>query len=280
MLEAARNLASVGARPLCVTDCLNFGNPERPRGVLSARTSNFRDCRHLQGSSIPVVSGNVSLYNESQGSAIYPTPVVGMAGHISDVRRVCTPGFKQDGDIVVLLGADDVSLAGSVYAQLRGLPPCGQPAPLDIDLECRVQTVCRKAIEADFLRSAHDCSDGGIVVALVESALAGLLGVEVVDTVPDGRRNLALFGEGPARIVVTLKYADLSRLAALASAFDVPWRRIGRVGGTTISWQGLFTLELSTLSKHTICYGPRSGSRRPIRPAARGAVVLETRCRS
>jgi len=249
VLEAARNLACVGARPLCVTDCLNFGNPERPEVYyqLEQAISGMADtCRAL---SIPVVSGNVSLYNESQSGAIYPTPVVGMAGHIADVRTVCTPGFKHEGDVVVLIGADDVSLAGSAYAQARGLPVCGKPAPLDIDLECRVQTVCRKAIEAGILHSAHDCSDGGIAVALVESALAGGLGAEIDCPVQEGHRSLALFGEGPARIVVSLNHSNLNRLGALAEAFDVALLPIGLVDGSTLTWKGLFALELSTLSR-------------------------------
>jgi phosphoribosylformylglycinamidine synthase len=248
VLEAARNLACVGARPLCVTDCLNFGNPERPEVYyqLEQAISGMADaCSAL---SIPVVSGNVSLYNESQWGAIYPTPVVGMAGHIFDVHRVCTLGFKREGDLIILIGADDVSLAGSVYAQLRGLSPCGQPAALDIDLECRVQIVCRKAIEAGMLRSAHDCSEGGLAVALVESALAGNRGAEIEFSVPEGRRSQAMFGEGPSRIVVSMAYTDLPRLATLADAYDVPWRRLGRVDGSTLIWRGLFTLELSTLS--------------------------------
>ncbi len=247
VLEAARNLACVGARPLCVTDCLNFGNPEKPEVYyqLEQAISGMADaCVSL---SIPVVSGNVSLYNESQLGAIYPTPVVGMAGHIADLRRICTPGFKYEDDVIVLIGPDDVSLAGSVYAQARGLSPCGQPAPLDIDLECRVQLVCRKAVEAAILQSAHDCSEGGIAVALVESALAGGLGAEIVDPIPEGRRNVALFGEGPSRIVVSLHHSDLPRLEALADAYDVPLHRKGRVDGTTLTWNGLFALELESL---------------------------------
>ncbi len=249
VLEAARNLVCVGAKPLCVTDCLNFGNPERPEIYyqLEQAIAGMADaCRAL---SIPVVSGNVSLYNESQWGAIYPTPVVGMAGQIADARKICTPGFKREGDVIVLIGPDDVSLAGSVYAQSRGLSPCGQLAPLDIDLECRVQLVCRKAIEAGILQSAHDCSDGGIAVALVESALAGGLGAEIDDAVVEGQRNQALFGEGPARIVASLGYRDLARLEALAEAFDVPLQLIGHVDGNTVTWKGLFALELSTLTQ-------------------------------
>ncbi|MDB5076944.1 MAG: phosphoribosylformylglycinamidine synthase, partial [Chloroflexi bacterium] len=226
VLEAARNIACVGARPLCVTDCLNFGNPEKP-GVyyqLEQAIMGMADaCRAL---GIAVVSGNVSLFNESQTGAIYPTPVVGIAGQIDDVTRVCTPGFKQEGDEICLLGAGGVSVAGSVYAQMQGLPVSGHPAPLDIELECRVQTVCRQAIEQGMLSSAHDCSDGGLAVTLVESALAGNIGASI-DPLPDAiPANIALFGEGPARIIVSLPAHKADKLAALAESNGVPLTRL------------------------------------------------------
>jgi phosphoribosylformylglycinamidine synthase len=247
VLEAARNLACVGSRPLCVTDCLNFGNPEKPEVYYQMQqvVAGMSDaCRAL---GIAVVSGNVSLYNESQSGAVYPTPVVGMAGQIDDLAKVCTPGFKSDGNAIVLIGPDAVSLAGSVYAQMRGVPTCGRPAPLDIDLECRVQLVCRKAIETGLIRSAHDASDGGLAVAIVESALAGDIGATIDGARDSGQGNVSLFGEGPARIVLSLETGNLARLKALAQAFDVPVRQIGQVGGREVIWKGRFSLELESL---------------------------------
>jgi phosphoribosylformylglycinamidine synthase len=247
VLEAARNLACVGARPLCVTDCLNFGNPEKP-GVyyqMQQVVAGMSDaCRAL---GIAVVSGNVSLYNESQSGAVYPTPVVGMAGQIDDLAKVCTPGFKSDGDAIVLIGPDAVSLSGIVYAQMRGVPTCGRAAPLDIDLECRVQLVCRKAIEAGLICSAHDASDGGLAVAIVESALAGDIGATIDGSRDSSQGNVSLFGEGPARIVLSLESGKLARLKALAQAYDVPVRQIGQVGGREVIWKERFSLELESL---------------------------------
>jgi phosphoribosylformylglycinamidine synthase subunit PurL len=247
VLEAARNLACVGARPLCVTNCLNFGNPEKP-GVYyqleQVIDGMAAACRAL---GIPVVSGNVSLYNESQAGAIYPTPVVGIAGHVPDISRACTPSFKQPGDHIFLIGPDAVSLAASVYAQMRGAPVCGQPAHLDIDVECRVQSVVIQAIEAGLLRSAHDCSDGGLAVALVESVLAGSLGVTLDPLSSFASPELELFGEGPARIVVSVSPDAQAALLEMALAQDVPVQYLGVVGGSALDWHDLFTIGISAL---------------------------------
>ncbi|MDB5076410.1 MAG: purL, partial [Chloroflexi bacterium] len=152
-------------------------------------------------------------------------------------------------DEILLLGAGDVSLAGSVYAQKQGLPVSGHPALLDIELECRVQAVCRQAIEQGILSSAHDCSDGGLAVTLVESALAGNIGASI-DPLPDAiPANVALFGEGPARIIVSLPAHKADELAALAESNGVPPTRLGRVGGRSLTVDGQFSLDLDDLSK-------------------------------
>jgi phosphoribosylformylglycinamidine synthase len=171
-----------------------------------------------------------------------------MAGHIGDAGRICTPGFRDSGDEIMLLGPELVSLAGSEYAQMRGAPVCGQPAALDVDLECRVQTVCRKAIAAGLLQSAHDCSEGGLAVAIVESALAGSAGAVIDAGSFAGPVNLSMFGEGPARVVVSAAPSELAKLRALADAFEVPLHRVGRVGGREVTWQGVFSLGLDDLS--------------------------------
>jgi phosphoribosylformylglycinamidine synthase len=247
--EGARNLACVGARPLCATDGLNFGNPEKP-GVAYQLQQAIRGmadaCRALE---IPIVSGNVSLYNESQTGSIYPTPIVGVAGQIDDLAQCCTPGFKVAGDAIFLLGGEAVSLGGSVYACMRTGELSGTPAPLDLDLERRVQACAREAIARGLLHSAHDCSEGGLAVTVAECALAGELGA-CIDT-EDGRHsgNMAevLFGEGPARIVVSVAPDTAPHLADLAQDFGVPLRRLGHVRDESVIWRGVFVVGLGAL---------------------------------
>ena len=230
--EAARNLAVTGARPLGLTDCLNFGSPERPEILWQfkeAVAGIAEACRALE---IPVVGGNVSFYNETLGQAILPTPVIGMAGLIEDAECRCTQWFKAPGDRVALLGPDAVSLGGSEYLWTLHRKLAGGLAPLDLDIERTVQEACRAAIEAGLVRSAHDCSEGGLTVAVAEACVSGpaTIGAEIgLPAAP--RPDLALFGEGPSRIVVSVP-ADASRaLEALMAEFAIPWRWIGVVGG-------------------------------------------------
>ena len=230
--EAARNLAVSGARPLGLTDCLNFGSPERPEILWQfkeAVAGIAEACRALE---IPVVGGNVSFYNETLGQAILPTPVIGMAGLIEDAECRCTQWFKEPGDRVALLGPDAVSLGGSEYLWTLHRKLAGRLAPLDLDLERTAQEACRAAIEAGLVRSAHDCSEGGLTVAVAEACVSGpaTIGAEIgLPAAP--RPDLALFGEGPSRIVVSVP-ADASRaLEALMAEFAIQWRWIGVVGG-------------------------------------------------
>ena len=203
-----------------MTDCLNFGNPERPEIYyqLEQCIAGMADaCGEL---GVPVVSGNVSLYNESQGTAIFPTPIVGGLGLLEDVRRHCGAGFPDDGLAVVLLGADSLSanapdLAGSEYLySIHGMIR-GRPA-VDLSLEQRVQDLCRRLIADGIALSAHDCSDGGFAVALAESCILGDSSVggrgsigftastEFAENIPD-RWDAALFGEAASRILVAVE---------------------------------------------------------------------------
>ncbi len=247
--ECARNLSCVGARPLCATDCLNFGNPEKPGVAYQLQQAVAGIAAACEALGVPVVSGNVSLYNENMGTAIYPTPIVGMAGLIEDLDRRCTPGFVSSGDEIFLLGGDTVSLGGSIYAWIRGGRLVGAPAPLDLDLERRVQGCLRAAIGAGLLRSAHDCSDGGAAVAITECSLSGNIGATIDhdDMRSAGRTAEELFGEGGARIIVSVAPNAAEELAALASQHAVPLRYLGTVGGDVLSWENLFTLGLDQL---------------------------------
>ena len=232
--EACRNVACVGAEPIALTDCLNFGNPERPEVYyqLEECIKGMADaCRAL---GVPVVSGNVSLYNEGEKQAIYPTPVVGALGLLEDVSRHCGAGFRNEGDVILLLGAasldgDASTLAGSEALEALHGMVAGQPA-VDMDLEARVQRLCRDAVRRELLSSAHDCSDGGLAVALAESCVIGGIGATVTAR-PEGRWDAALFGEAPSRIVVSLDRSKTAPLRRMANRLGVPVLRLGRVGG-------------------------------------------------
>jgi phosphoribosylformylglycinamidine synthase II len=231
--EAARNLSVSGARPLGLTDCLNFGSPERPEILWQfkeAVAGITEACRALE---IPVVGGNVSFYNETLGQAILPTPIVGMAGILDDVEARCTQWFVTPGERIALLGPDAVSLGGSELLWGRHRKVAGRLAPLDLAVERGVQEACRAAIGARLLASAHDCAEGGVAVALAESCVSGprRQGAEVELPGRGARADLALFGEGPSRVVVSVKADGERHFEQLMGEFRVPWRWIGRVGG-------------------------------------------------
>ena len=179
-----------------------------------------------------MVGGNVSFYNETQGQAILPTPVIGMAGLIDDAERRATQWFQAAGDRVALLGPDSVSLGGSEYLWVRHRRVAGRLAPLDLDLERMVQEACRAAIGAGLLRSAHDIAEGGAAVALAEACVSGPDPVGAAVDLPAATAlHLALFGEGPSRVVVSVPPEAERHFEQLMGEFRVSWRWIGQVGG-------------------------------------------------
>jgi len=231
--EAARNLSVSGARPLALTDCLNFGSPERPEILWQfkeAVAGISEACRALE---IPVVGGNVSFYNETLGQAVLPTPVIGMAGILDDVEARCTQWFAAEGDRIALLGPDTVSLGGSEWLWARHRQVAGRLAPLDLAVERAVQEACRAAIGARLLRSAHDCAEGGLAVTLAEACVSGprRLGAEGDLGPAPGVADPILFGEGPSRVLVSVKVDRAQHFEQLMREFRVAWRFIGRVGG-------------------------------------------------
>ena len=240
--EAARNLSCVGAEPLAVTDNLNFPSPETPKGYwqLAKACSGISDaCRALN---TPVTGGNVSLYNEikaDDGSLqpIHPTPVIGMVGVVDDIATVIGLGWRQAQDSIYLIGVgpDDakalsLGLAGSAYQQLTTGTLAGRPPLPDLPMEAKVGCLVREAITRALLGSAHDCSDGGLCVALAESSIASGLGIEIDLSVQGVRLDRVLFAEGGSRIVVSVK-ADRVRQweELLAEQDDLPIIRIGVV---------------------------------------------------
>jgi phosphoribosylformylglycinamidine synthase len=231
--EAARNLSVSGARPLGLTDCLNFGSPERPEILWQFKEAVAGISEACHALEIPVVGGNVSFYNETLGQAVLPTPVIGMAGILDEADARCTQWFAEAGDRVALLGPDAVSLGGSEWLWVRERTVAGRLAPLDLSVERAVQEACRAAIAARLLGSAHDCAEGGLAVALAEACASGPrpLGAEIELGSGGGRADLTLFGEGPSRVVVSVKVDRARHFEQLMSEFRVPWRFIGRVGG-------------------------------------------------
>ena len=239
--EAARNVSCAGGRPLGVTDCMNFGSPERPEILwqfAEAIDGIAEACRALE---VPVVGGNVSFYNETSGQAILPTPIVGVVGVLEDAGRLATQWFKGAGQRIALLGPDAVSLGGSEYLWALHARVAGRLAPLDLELERRVQAAVRAAVGAGLVTAAHDCAEGGLAVALAESCVTGTratgtagIGCEV--TLPTGRRlDETLFGEGPSRVLVTVEPARQREFEALMAESAIPWRWIGMTGGERLS---------------------------------------------
>ena len=236
--EACRNLSCVGATPVALTDGLNFGNPETPdiQYQLQETIAGISDA--ASAFKIPVVSGNASLYNESAGTAVQPTPIIGALGLLENVERHARSAFRDEGDVVILIGSDTPwdraeGLSGSEALTIFYGTIAGKPK-LDLDLETKVQSLCRSLIEAGIVKSAHDISHGGIAASVVESAVQGNIGVTIEHEKPIGKWLPALFGESQSRIVLTCNPADADEISRIASQANVPATQIGRVDGDHI----------------------------------------------
>jgi phosphoribosylformylglycinamidine synthase len=232
--EAARNLVCSGAEPIGLTDCLNFGNPERPDIMwqfVMAIEGLTDACEHLK---VPIVSGNVSFYNETNGLSIYPTPMLGMVGLIEHADWATTQWFKEEADDIILLGATREDLGGSEYLKIIHAREQGSPPFLSLDAEKALHECVLTLIQGGLVRSAHDCSDGGLVVALAESCMSGPgrpLGA-VVKLAPGRlRKDAVLFGESQSRIVLSAKPAHRQAILDRAKECGVPAEVIGVVGG-------------------------------------------------
>ncbi len=264
--EAARNLSCVGAEPVAVTDNLNFGSPEKPIGywqLANACTGLSQACSAFK---TPVTGGNVSLYNETfdpEGNPvpIYPTPVVGMVGIVDDITKICGQGWQNTGDRIYILGipvgyfpfktallrtypvADGLellTLGASEYLATLHSTVAGQPPAVNFDLELKVQAACRDGIQRGWINSAHDCSEGGLAVALAECAIAGNKGAAILLGGIVERFDTALFGEGGARILVSISPAHQSEFETyLAERVGDAWQYLGTVGTQTDRFQML-----------------------------------------
>jgi phosphoribosylformylglycinamidine synthase subunit PurL len=245
--ESWRNITAVGGRPLAITDNMNFGSPERPEimGQFAGCIEGIRKaCLALD---YPVVSGNVSFYNETNGKGIPPTPVVGGVGVVPDISKVVSIGFKAEGEAIVLIGETAGHLGCSLYLREILQREDGPPPPVDLAAERRVGDFIRAQIEARALTACHDLSDGGLLVALAEMALAGNIGAEIelpVDLPPHG----FCFGEDQGRYLATLRLTALDRLLEEARAAGVPALEIGRTSGNALTVGRGNTISLAKLA--------------------------------
>jgi phosphoribosylformylglycinamidine synthase len=249
--ESARNLACSGAIPLAFTDCLNFGNPEKPEIMWQFEQSIDGMSEAAVKLNTPVVSGNVSFYNETEGKAIYPTPTVAMVGLIEEIGKLTTQWFKREGDLVVLLGNTKEELGGSEYLKLAHGLVMGLPPRLDLDMELRLIKTLLEAITGGIINSAHDISEGGLAIALAESCFTpnGPIGVEIDSLENTLREDVVLFGESQSRVLVSLDKKNLNSLERIALKYGIPLNVIGKVGGNRIFIKGLINTKVSEAYK-------------------------------
>ncbi|AJS57168.1 phosphoribosylformylglycinamidine synthase subunit PurL [Paenibacillus sp. IHBB 10380] len=231
--EAARNIVCSGAEPLAITDNLNFGSPDKPEifwQMERAVDGLAEACRELN---TPVIGGNVSLYNENASGAIYPTPVVGMVGLVHDLDHITTQDFKQEGDVIVLLGDTMAELGGSEFQTILHGVAEGRPPALDLEVEKKLLSAVLGAIQGDLVQSAHDLSEGGLAVALAESCISGGVGAKVsVDT--ELRSDVALFSESQSRILLSATQEKAEQLITYIKGFGVPVVKLGTVVGSEL----------------------------------------------
>jgi phosphoribosylformylglycinamidine synthase len=249
--EGARNLAVSGARPVALSDCLNFGNPEKPEVMwqFQQAIAGMRDVCLALG--LAVVSGNVSFYNETEGKAIPPTPTVATVGILSDVTHRVTQWFKQPGDLIILLGETREELGASEYLAQIHDRVTGAPPLLDLEREKRLQELCLTAARERLFASAHDIAEGGLAVALAEACISrpeGPIGAHVTVT-GDIRSDTLLFGESQSRALVSLPPVSLPHLQELARAAHVPLTILGEVGGTDLDIAGYLHLPVDMLQR-------------------------------
>jgi phosphoribosylformylglycinamidine synthase len=259
VVEAARNVACAGAEPIGATNCLNFGNPERPEimwqfgraveGITAA-------CKALE---IPITGGNVSLYNETDGKAIYPTPVLGVVGLIEDASRVLGRSFKDAGDVIVLVGETGYDLGGSEYLKSTERVIAGVPPEVDFKMEKALQQLLITGAREGLLRSAHDCSEGGLAVTLAECTFGtGGIGLSVdlspVAAPAAWTSAATLFSETASRVVVSVAREHAGAVLERAKRLGVPAREIGKTGAGRINvlMNGQSVIDVAVSEAETI----------------------------
>ncbi len=248
--EAARNVVCTGAKPLAITNCLNFGNPEDPEVFWTFKEAVAgigEACKVLE---TPVTGGNVSFYNENPEGAVFPTPVIGMLGLIEDLAHVRQSGFVDEGDFIILLGNLGGCVGGSEYLNLIHGRVEGDVPNIDLEYEKMVQDSVLEGIRQGVIKSAHDISDGGLAIALAECCMAGgnNLGANIVIS-RKIRDDELLFGETQSAIIVTISESDLMRIEEVSGKFQIPCETIGKVSGNSLSINSFLDIAVSKLRK-------------------------------
>jgi phosphoribosylformylglycinamidine synthase len=243
--EAARNVACSGAEPIGLSDCLNFGNPEKPEVMWQFRSAIDGMAKACEVLGLPVVSGNVSFYNETMGKGIHPTPVVAMVGLLEDASKRRVQWFSNDGDLILLAGEDrlGVHMGGSLYLKEVHGRVAGIPPPVDLAHEKRLQEFLRDAASADLVSSAHDLAEGGFACALAESCISGpgsAMGARVLNPFPETTRpDFAMFSECQGAVLLSCAPANRNPLLDLARRFRITMKELGVVGGEHVDIEGL-----------------------------------------
>lgn len=243
--ECYRNLCAVGAEPIAATDNLNFGNPEKPEimGQLVRAIEGIGEaCTAL---AMPIVSGNVSLYNETQGQAILPTPTIGGVGLIDDYHTIVGIGSANDGDVLFLIGNHGEHLGQSIYLRELLQREDGPPPPVDLMTEWARGEFVRTSIRTDYITACHDISDGGFAVALAEMCMAGDKGAAV--TLESPQIHGALFGEDQSRYIVSVKSDYANMFAANAESAGVSFHRLGIIGGDMLTINDAITISVKSM---------------------------------
>ena len=247
--ESARNVACSGARPKAITDCLNFGNPEKPEIMWQFKESVEGIAEACKILDTPVVSGNVSFYNETSGVPIYPTPTVAMVGILDDVNKHITQWFKDENDVIVLLGKQNEELGGSEYLAYIYNIIKGPIPEIDLDYEKRLINVLLEMNENDLIKSAHDISEGGLAVALAECCITGkkLIGAKVELKV--GKASATLFGESQSRIIISCDERNLNKIKEIADKYNIDFLRLGVTGGKELKINNLININIIELKE-------------------------------
>jgi phosphoribosylformylglycinamidine synthase len=255
--EAWRNITATGAKPLAITDCMNFANPERPRimGQFAGAIEGMIDaCTILE---FPVISGNVSLYNETNGEGILPTPAIGAVGLLADISTMATIALKEDGNRLYVVGDTAGHMGQSLYLREISGREEGPPPPVDLAIERRNGDFVRSVIEAGQVRACHDISDGGLLVAAAEMALSGNRGVDIHTDFMDLPSHAALFGEDQGRYLVEITASDAAAFEKAAQVAGVPVATIGTVGGDALTVEGSAPISLTVLRDINESWLPR-----------------------
>lgn len=248
--ESARNIVCSGGVPLAITNCLNFGNPYKPENYWQFKQAiegMGEACRFFD---TPVTGGNVSFYNESPDAAVYPTPTIGMVGLIEKLENITTSFFKNEGDVIYLLGEDFEELGGSEYLKVIHNVVSGDSPRIDLQVEKNLHSLLLNAIESKLINSAHDISDGGVLTALAECCIINeknKIGAEV--TIPSkSRADFTLFSESQSRVIVSLSLEKKEKFEAEAAKTGVPFNAIGFTGGNSLSVNGKYNFDIDKLA--------------------------------